>query len=164
MQEPIKLVIADDSSMFRDIVRGFLKPYPDIEIITEASDGQELIKFLKKTKAFPDVIILDLVMPLMDGFETLDYLYLNYPLLKVLVLTSHKDEKTSRELIRKGARGFYEKRTAIEKLPFVIRAVANDMCHFNGWDLTKIVTQEPVEIFSPRRLWGIFYGKRTKNS
>lgn len=161
MKETIELAVVDDSLVFRDIVTLHLEKEKDIKVILKASNGKELITALKAKKKKPDVILLDLLMPVMDGKETLEYVSQNYPHIKVLILTYYHEPGISHQLIEKGANGFVFKDTDLEKLPHIIRTVHKQHYYFVGWNMKEIIDLKSLGkekqisskiIFTPREL------------
>lgn len=105
----IKVAIADDHKLFRKGVILSLRHYSNIKFVLEAENGQQLIDELEKTK--PDVVLMDLRMPVKDGIETTKYISLHYPDIFVLVLTMHEDERFVLHLMENGANGYLLKST-----------------------------------------------------
>jgi len=129
MKKPIRLAVVDDQYLFRKGVIAMLKEFPDVEVVIEAGDGEELLQFLKKKRV--DVILLDLQMPKMDGFETTENLSKKYPDIKVIILSTHNEESFIRHLVTKGARGFILKDKDIEIIVDAIYAVLENGYYFN---------------------------------
>src|SRR5574338_1548152 len=89
--EIIKVAIADDHLLFRKGVILSLKQYQNIQFIFEAENGEELIKGMETEQ--PDIVLLDLRMPVKDGIETTKYLNKNFPAVRILILTMYEDER-----------------------------------------------------------------------
>jgi len=85
MKKQIKLAVVDDQHLFREGLISLITEYKDLPVVIEASNGRELIEQIEKRK--PEVILLDIEMPLMDGFEVTKYLRKNHPEVKILILT-----------------------------------------------------------------------------
>lgn len=105
----LKVAIADDHLIFRNGVILSLKPYEHIKFILEANNGKELIEGIEKE--MPDIILLDLRMPVMDGIETTKYLNKNFPQIRILILTMFEDERFVGHLMDSGANGYLLKST-----------------------------------------------------
>ena len=101
-----KIAIADDQKLFRRGMVALLNDY-DLEVIIEAEDGEDLVHQL--TTQRPDLILLDLKMPKMDGLEALGHIKTVYPQIKVLILTMHSHEKFILHTLEMGANGFLMK-------------------------------------------------------
>ncbi|KKK91600.1 hypothetical protein LCGC14_2711350, partial [marine sediment metagenome] len=91
MAEMIRVLIADDHAVVREGLNALLSVRPNIEIIGEAEDGEEAVRLARTLK--PDVILLDLVMPRMDGLEAINAIKHDNPAARILVLTSFAEEK-----------------------------------------------------------------------
>jgi DNA-binding NarL/FixJ family response regulator len=114
MSEIIKLVVVDDNIVYRKDVIKKLQQIPDLDVVNQFSNGEELIEGLPVIN--PEVILLDLVMPVMDGYQTLDFLKANNPDIKTLVFTAHNEPETSLRLIGKGVKGFVFKNEGINEM------------------------------------------------
>jgi len=139
MNEPIRLAIVDDDEFFRGALKGYIKQYPDLKVVIEAPNGKKLIDDIEKEEQELDVILMDLEMPVMDGTATTQYLSLNYPNIKILILTIHNDEGISNHLIKNGANGFLSKESEMDKVVDAIRIIYKYKYYFTDWDLKKIV-------------------------
>ncbi|AKQ44977.1 hypothetical protein TH63_03975 [Rufibacter radiotolerans] len=119
-----KVILVDDHTIIRDGIKSLLKSERTIQIIGEAENGEQLLKLLETTT--PDVIMLDLNMPVMDGFETLKQLQQKHPEAKVLVLTMLDQESYVQKVRASGAMGFVLKTAGRDELVHAIKTVAND--------------------------------------
>ncbi len=117
----IKVLIVDDHAIMRDGIRALLSVNDDIEVIGEASEGREAIKKVKELT--PDVIIMDIAMPGMDGMEATRQIVKGNPKAKVLVLTQHENKEYVLSSIKAGAAGFILKRALGSELVSAIRTV-----------------------------------------
>jgi DNA-binding NarL/FixJ family response regulator len=118
----ISIVIADDSNEFRTILRLFLESAQDILVIGEARDGEEALSLTESLT--PDILLLDLRMPRMDGFEVLDHLRKSDLPVEVIVLTSHVDFYYENQVLIRGASRYLSKGGAPDRLIETIREVA----------------------------------------
>jgi DNA-binding NarL/FixJ family response regulator len=107
--EIINVAIADDHKIFRKGVILSLKPYNNIQFIQEAENGEELIKLVEKEQ--PDIVLMDLKMPVKDGIETTKYLNKHFPSVRILILTMFEDERFVGHLMDSGANGYLLKST-----------------------------------------------------
>lgn len=118
---PIRLMLADDHEIVRAGVRMLLQPHPDIEIVAEAGSGEEAIELAQAHQ--PDVILMDITMPDMNGIEATRELKLRCPSVAVLALTIHESEDFLFEMLAAGASGYVPKRAAPDDLLRAIRTV-----------------------------------------
>ncbi|MBI4188169.1 MAG: response regulator transcription factor, partial [Chloroflexi bacterium] len=119
--EPIKILIVDDHALMRDGIRALLVPHDDIKIAGEASDGNEAIQ--KVREVTPDVVVMDIAMPGMDGLEATRRLKKKNPTVKVLVLTQNDNKEYILSAIKAGADGYVPKRALGSELVSAIRTV-----------------------------------------
>lgn len=118
----IRVLLVDDQNLVRQGIRGLLALSPDIEVVGEASDGREAIAELERLR--PDVMLLDLRMPRMDGIEVLKRLAAEGRRIPTVILTTFDDEELVLAGIEAGARGYLLKDTTLEELVAAIRSVA----------------------------------------
>jgi two-component system response regulator NreC len=118
---PIRVLLADDHTLVRAGLRRILESHPDIQVVGEESNGSDALARLGHGDV--DVIVLDLTMPGMDGFEVLRQTESTYPDVKVLVLTMHADSEHAVRAIRDGAEGYLLKDSAADDLVAGVEAV-----------------------------------------
>jgi len=120
----LKLILADDEPLFRSGISFILQREADIDIIFEASDGSELLEYLKSGKERPDIIIMDLKMPLLNGVDCTKIVTEEYPDIKVIALTSYNTKLFIANMIHTGAASYLVKNTTPKNLLTTIREVA----------------------------------------
>jgi DNA-binding NarL/FixJ family response regulator len=119
----IRVVLVDDQTLVREGVRGLLELVPDIEVIGEASDGEEALEKVPELK--PDVLLLDIRMPRLNGIAVLEALAEAGALPPTLVLTTFDDGDAAIAAIRAGAKGLMLKDVSLDDLAQAIRSLAN---------------------------------------
>ena len=117
----IRVVIADDHAIVRAGLRTLLGEEKDMELVGEASGGYEAIELVERTR--PDVMVLDLSMPDLDGISVTRKIKPDFPNLRILILTLHEDEALLKEAIKAGAAGYILKRAAESELISAIRTI-----------------------------------------
>jgi DNA-binding NarL/FixJ family response regulator len=127
---PIKVIICDDHALFRSGVKVAMNHKKDIEIMAEAENGQQLLNMLKAFQ--PDVILLDITMPILNGIETLPELKKHYPDLKVIMLTMHNDHSMIAKLMEIGANSYLTKDSDSETIYEAIRTCYENEYYFNS--------------------------------
>ena len=121
---PIKVIIADDHSLVRQGLRRYLEMAGDIDVVGEASNGFEVLKLMENGNGAPDVALLDIRMPEMDGLEAARRIRQQHPDVGVIMLTAYDDRQFVVEAVRAGARGFVLKARDAEHLIQTVRLVA----------------------------------------
>lgn len=129
----IKVAIADDHHLFRTGVRTSLSARKDIHMVAEAENGMQLLNLLKHIK--PDVILLDIQMPIMDGLSTLPEIKKLYPDVKVIMLSMHNDHSMITKMMEIGANSYLTKESDAEVIYQAIKTCYEDEFFFN--DLTN---------------------------
>jgi DNA-binding NarL/FixJ family response regulator len=133
LDTPIKVAIADDHALFRTGVKTSLSGYKDIQMIAEAENGMQLLNLLKHIK--PDVILLDIHMPIMDGYSTLPEIKKMYPDMKVIMLSMNNDPSIITRMMEIGANSYLTKESDSETIYNAIRTCYEQEFFFN--DLTN---------------------------
>lgn len=100
------VAIIDDHMLFAQSLKSLINTFEDFEVIHHASNGQAFIEELKKADKLPEIALMDMNMPIMDGAETTYWLDKNYPTIKVLALSMDDDENSILRMIRNGAKGY----------------------------------------------------------
>lgn len=120
---PIRLLIVDDHAVVRQGLQMFLKLDPELEILGEAVNGQQAIELVTQLK--PDIVLMDLLMPVMGGVEAIGIIRRDFPDVEVIALTSVLEDKAVVEAIRAGAIGYLLKDTEADELIRAIKAAAS---------------------------------------
>jgi two-component system response regulator DegU len=121
---PIKVIIADDHSLVRQGLRRYLEMAGDIEVVGEASNGREVLDLINDGAGQPDIVLLDIRMPEMDGLEAARKIKESHPGIGVIMLTAYDDRQFVVEAVRSGARGYVLKARDAEHLIQTVRLVA----------------------------------------
>jgi DNA-binding NarL/FixJ family response regulator len=116
----LKLVLADDHRMMREGLRSMLENQPDIEVVGEAADGKDAVEMVRRLA--PDVIVMDINMPRLDGIDATRQICADTPQTKVVVLSMHTERPFVYEIIRAGAAAYVLKDSAINELIQAIHA------------------------------------------
>jgi len=151
----IRILIADDHTIFRQGLKMLLEQENDLEVVGEAGDGAETIKLAKKLK--PDIALLDIAMPKMDGIEVAKKLKKILPQLKVIVLTSYADDQFLFEFLKLGVSGFVLKDSASQELIYSIRKTKEGMAFLDP-SVSKKVMEKFTQVTGGKKDF-INYGK-----
>ena len=147
----IKLSIADDHKIFRDGLRNALKDKDYIKILWEAEDGKDMTHKLKLKE--PDVLLMDIRMPEMDGIEAIKIIRHTYENLKIIVLSMYDDQKIITKMMEMGANSYLTKTTDPEEIYQAILTCMNEDYYFNDLVntavLLKLQNKKTVRRFYP---------------
>lgn len=136
-----KVLIADDHTLVRTGLRALLLSEPTLQLVGEATGGYEAIEMVADLR--PDVLVLDLSMPDLDGIAVTRQLKPSYPDLKILILTLHEDEALLREAIKSGASGYILKRAAEAELISAIQIVMRGDMYVDPSMLRSLIEEKP---------------------
>lgn len=145
----IKIALADDHILLRNALAKLINGFANCEVIMEVANGREFIGQLKPGK-IPDVILLDLNMPGMDGYETAGWLKENYPGIHILMLTMYDSEQALIRLLQQGVKGFLKKDIHPAELSFAINAVMQ-----SGFYYSQHISGKMANLFRSRNGNGI---------
>ena len=138
----IRVLLADDHTVMRSGLRLLIDNQPDMEVVGEAGDGLQAVD--QAASLQPDVVVLDLTMPLMDGLACLRHIRARAPQSRVLVLTMHADEQYLRDALSRGASGYVVKQAADQEMLSAIRAVMRGEVYIHP-SMTKALLGELVD-------------------
>src|ERR1035437_1059905 len=150
----IRIVLADDHSVVRQGFRRILEAQADMEIVGEASNGREALE--TATKLSPDVVVMDVAMPELNGIEATRRMGDAAPRTRVLALSMHKDSVYVREILRAGARGYLLKDAVDEDLIAAVRAVARGEGYLSPGVSDAVLTDyrqhvtDPIDLLTSR--------------
>ncbi len=122
MQEKLRILIAEDHQTVREGVKLLVNAQPDMEVIGEVGDGEQAVK--EAVRLAPDVLVMDISMPNLNGLKATKRLYSAVPNIRILILTRHTDDGYLQQLIGAGASGYVLKQSAPTELINAIRTIA----------------------------------------
>ncbi|MTJ51106.1 response regulator transcription factor [Dolichospermum sp. UHCC 0259] len=143
----ITVLLVDDQSLIRQGLRALLELEIDIEIVGEAENGQTAINLVKKLQ--PNVILMDIRMPIMDGVAATKEINQHFPHSKILILTTFDDDEYVKAGLQNGAMGYLLKDTPSEELAVAIRAVDKGYSQLGPGIVKKLITQFPATLSQP---------------
>ena len=120
--KPIRVLLADDHNLVRAGIRALLQNVPEVEVVAEAANGRQVLGLVEKTK--PDIVLMDIAMPELNGLDATAQLIKEYPKLRIIILSMHATEAFVLEALRAGASGYLLKGAATPELGLAIQAVA----------------------------------------
>ena len=127
--QKITVLLADDHTLVRQGFRALLKEEPDIAIVGEAATGRQAVQLAKKLR--PDVVLMDIAMPLLNGLEATRQIIKEVPSSKVLILSSYSDDEYAHQLTEAGAAGYLLKEAVVTDLVKAIRQVSKGKAFFS---------------------------------
>ena len=139
----INIVLADDHRIVRQGVRALLEVEPDFRILAEAKDGSEAVRMVERFH--PDVLLLDLILPDMNGLEVTGVVRKRFPKTDIVILTMHANEAYVLEALQAGAQGYVIKDSSSEELVRAIREAAAGRCY-----LAPPLSEEMIETYKKR--------------
>jgi DNA-binding NarL/FixJ family response regulator len=153
--ERIRIMLVDDHEVVRRGLRGFLELQPDIEVVGEAPDGLEAVRLAGELA--PDVILMDLLMPKMDGLAAIAAIKHAAPMIEIIAVTSFIEEETVTSALEAGASGYLLKDADAEEVAAAIRAAHAGEVHLDA-AVARLLAQrlrsrrdeQPVEPLTPR--------------
>lgn len=131
------ILLADDHILLRNALANQINTFPGFNVVSMAGDGTEVIK-LMEDGCVPSIVILDLNMPKMDGYDTTAWLYKTYPAIKILILTMYDSEVALIRLLKMGVRGFLKKDIHPDELKIALGAVAKDGFYYSHQTTGKL--------------------------
>ncbi|GAA6619872.1 response regulator [Scytonema sp. NUACC26] len=135
----IKVLLADDQNLIRQGLKALLELEEDLEIVGEAENGEMALRIIEELH--PDVVLMDIRMPIMDGVAATREIQNRFPEVKVLVLTTFDDDEYVKAALQNGATGYLLKDTPSEELAFAIRAVRKGYTQLGPGIVKKLLSQ-----------------------
>lgn len=134
----IKISLVDDHQLIREGIGNLIKTFDEFTIVSEHCNGKEFIESLTLDNT-PDIVLLDINMPLMDGFETAAYIKKNCPSILILALSMLDDDATIVKMIRLGAKGYILKNTNAQELKEALHTVSKEKFFYNKQTADKAI-------------------------
>jgi len=131
------IILADDHILLRDALAKLINSFPQFSVIAVSANGREVIKTIEGGKV-PDIVVLDLNMPIVDGFETAAWLKANHPQIKILILTMYDSEIALIRLLQVGVRGFLKKDIHPLELKDALLAVSDNGYYYSHQTTGKL--------------------------
>lgn len=137
------IILADDHEIFLDSLSALVSPEENLEIIHKAQNGKELLELVKENQ--PDLCIVDMDMPEMNGLQASESLLRIYPDLKILILTMHKEKSLIKKMMSLGIKGYLLKTCDKEEFIFAINQILKDKTYFSDEVIETIVKDDAYE-------------------
>ena len=150
----ITVLLADDHNLMRQGLRALLRAQPDIEIVAEAETGRQAVERARTLK--PDVVVMDIAMPLLNGLEATRQIIKQVPSSRVLILSTYSDDEYICGLTEAGAEGYLQKDAAVTDLVKAIREAKKGNTFFS-----PAISERLMELYRQRLVRGVPVKKRT---
>lgn len=156
--KPIRVLLADDHTLVLAGIRGLLTRLPEVEVVGESADGRETLRLAEALR--PDIVLLDIAMPGMNGLEVAQRLADVDPAIRVVILSMHASEEYVLRALRAGAAGYLLKDSAVAELELAIRAVARGETYLSPPVSKRVVDEyvartggipDPLAALTPRQ-------------
>lgn len=147
--DPIRIVIVDDHAMLLKGLGVFLKSYPDLQLVGEAANGKEALVLCAEQR--PDIVLMDLMMPMMDGITATRFIRRDFPDIAVIILTSFGEERLIKEALEAGALSYLFKKISADNLAAAIRAAKQGVATYAP-EVTQILVQS---LHSPKFMFDV---------
>ncbi|NII24907.1 response regulator transcription factor [Pseudoflavitalea sp. X16] len=144
----IQVAVADDHTLMRKALARLISTFANYTILFEADNGSDVKDKISK-HIIPDILLLDVSMPGMDGYETVKWLFKNHPHIKVLALSMSSDESTIIRMLRLGAKGYIMKNTEPEELKLALDSVMEKNFYLSEYISGKIISGLHKDIDQP---------------
>lgn len=141
----MKVLIAEDHGVVRQGLRALIEEEPDIEVIGEAEDGLEVVELAKQS--LPDVILMDITMPNLNGVEATRFILENHPNIRIIALSVHFDKHFVMEMLRAGASGYVLKSYLFDEVLRALRTVGSGQ-HYLSPKITEIVLDDYIPLIT----------------
>ena len=145
------IVLVDDHVLITKALESIISTFNDFELIYSCQNGKELIERLENGNTIPDIILLDISMPVMNGFETALWLKQHFPQIKVMALSMQNDEESVINMTKNGARGYLLKDVDSAELELALTKISENGFYYPTWAskivFDKIITNHQQEEF-----------------
>lgn len=128
-----KIAIIDDHVLIAQAIKGIISNFKNFEVIYECENGKELIDKITKKNQLPDIVLLDISMPIMNGFETAKWLQEHHPEVMIVVLSMQTDEESINKMIKNGARSYLLKNVHPRDLEMALNTMLENGYYYPDW-------------------------------
>lgn len=139
----IRVLLADDHTLVRAGIRALLEKLPGLEVAGEASDGREVLDLIKTRQ--PDVVLMDISMPGLNGLEALARITRDFPKVRVIILSMHHNDEYVWQALKSGASGYLLKKAATTELPAALKGVAGGEIYLSRQIASQFLNKFPLQ-------------------
>jgi DNA-binding NarL/FixJ family response regulator len=133
------IVIVDDHLLIAKAIGSIIEQFEGYEVLYEAENGQQLMERFAAKKNIPDIVLLDISMPVMDGYATARWIKENYPAIKIMALTMQGDDESLIKMIKSGATGYLNKNVHPAELKKALDAIAAKGMYYPDWATSRVM-------------------------
>ena len=141
--KPIRVMLADDHTLVRAGIRALLEKLPGVEVVGEAGDGREVLNLVKLHQ--PDVVLMDISMPGLNGLEAAVRMAREFPGVRVIILSMHPNEEYVWRALKSGAVGYLLKKSATAELETALQQVVRGEIYLSREISTRLVKKFPLQ-------------------
>ena len=147
--KPIRVILADDHTLVRAGIRALLEKLPGVVVVGEASDGREVLNLVKLHR--PDVVLMDIAMPGLNGLEAAERMARDYPKVRVIMLSMHNNEEYAWQALKAGATGYLLKKAATAELETALQQVVHGEIYLSREISTRLAKKFPLQGIAGRK-------------
>jgi DNA-binding NarL/FixJ family response regulator len=136
---PYSIVIVDDHLLIAKAIGSIIEQLPDFHVLYECENGRLLVDRFSQQENIPDIVLLDISMPIMDGFETASWIKANHPQVLVMALTMQGDDESLIKMIKSGAKGYLQKNVHPGELERALEALVKKGFYYPDWAASRIL-------------------------
>jgi DNA-binding NarL/FixJ family response regulator len=147
--KPIRIILADDHTLVRAGIRALLEKLPGVEVVGEAGDGREVMKLVKLHH--PDVVLMDISMPGLNGLEAAERMAAEFPDVRVIILSMHNNEEYYWRALKAGAAGYMLKKAATTELETALHQVVRGEIYLSREISSRLLKKFPLQGIADRK-------------
>ncbi len=133
------IVIVDDHLLIAKAISSIIEQFRNYEVLYEAENGSNMVELFRVKKNIPDIVLLDISMPVMDGFETAAWIKQQHPAVKIMALTMQGDDESLIKMIKAGATGYLNKNVHPTELEKALDAMAQKGFYYPDWATSRVM-------------------------
>jgi DNA-binding NarL/FixJ family response regulator len=147
--QPLRVILADDHTLVRAGIRALLEKLPEVQVLAEAGDGREVLDLVKSHA--PDVVLMDVAMPGLNGLEATARMMKEFPKVRVIVLSMHQNEEYVWRALKAGAVGYLLKKAATTELQTALQRVAHGEIYLSREISSRLLKKFPLAGIADRK-------------